>query len=117
MPARVLIVEDEEATAHFLSEWLAQLGYEAQLSDTGFEALAQLRVAHPAALIVDLMLPGMGGWELVRRIREDTGWQNLPIIICTARPDIAPLGLVQGMLRKPFRLEELAQALRVALAH
>jgi CheY-like chemotaxis protein len=102
--------------ADFLAEWLRRLGYHATLTYTGLEALAQLRVGQPALVLVDLMMPGMGGWELVRRIRADARWSNLPVVICTARQDAHPsLDLVQGVLYKPFRFEEFAQMIHSAL--
>ena len=115
MAAQILVVEDEEPMADFLAEWLGQLGYQATLTYTGLDALAQLRLGQPALVLVDLMLPGIGGWDLVRRIRADARWHDLPIVVCTARQDSAPLGLVQGILHKPFRLEELAQMIHSAL--
>ena len=116
MAAQILVVEDEEPMADFLAEWLGQLGYQATLTYTGLDALAQLRLGQPALVLVDLMLPGMGGWDLVRRIRADARWRDLPIVICTARQEAnPPLGLVQGILHKPFPLEEFTQMIHSAV--
>ncbi len=116
MSEHILVVEDEPPMAEFLADWLQQLGYEVALASDGAEALARLQASLPRLILVDLMLPNMGGWELVRRIRADARLQPIPVVLCTARHEAyAPTDLVQGILHKPFSLDEFAQAIRQAL--
>jgi len=116
MSEHILVVEDEPPMAEFLAGWLERLGYAVALASDGAEALARLQASQPRLILVDLMLPSMGGWELVRRIRADARLRPIPIVLCTARQEAhAPTDLVQGILHKPFSLDEFAQAIRAAL--
>ena len=118
MPAHILVIEDEPETAAFLAECLQHLGYEVTLAHDGEEALTQIHTRMPNLALVDLIMPGIGGWELVRRIRQDRSIQQVPILICTAHRGARTTGgLVQGTLYKPFRLEEIAEKVREVLAH
>jgi CheY-like chemotaxis protein len=118
MSAHILVIEDEPETAAFLTEVLQHLGYEVTVARNGEEALDQIHTRAPSLALVDLVMPGIGGWELVRRIRQDRTIQQVPILICTAHRGARTTGgLVQGTLYKPFGLEEIAEKVRDALAH
>ncbi len=118
MPAHILIVEDEPETAAFLTEGLRHLGYEVTVAYDGEDALEQIHARQPNLALVDLIIQGIGGWELVRRIRQDHSLQQVPILICTGHRGARTTGgLVQGTLYKPFRLEEIAEKVREVLAH
>lgn len=109
---RILIVEDEESFSDPLSYSLRKEGYEVAVADDGTEGL-RIFSAHGADLVLlDLMLPGMDGWEVCRRIRSASETKSLPIIMMTARRD--ERDLVQGLgigaddyIKKPFSLVEL----------
>jgi CheY-like chemotaxis protein len=117
MPANILVIEDEPETAAFLTECLKQLGYEVTVAHDGEDALDKIHARPPSLALVDLVMPGIGGWELVRRIRQDRQIQQIPILICTAHRGARTTGgLVQGTLYKPFRIEEIAEKVREALA-
>ena len=118
MSAYILVIEDEPETAAFLTQILERLGYEVTVAHNGEEALDQIHTRRPNLALVDLVMPGIGGWELVRRIRQDRSIQQVPILICTAHRGARTTGgLVQGTLYKPFGLEEIAEKVREALAH
>jgi len=118
MSAHILVIEDDPETSAFLGECLQQLGYEVTLAHDGEEALNQIHTRRPSLALMDLVMPGIGGWELVRRIRQDRSIQQVPILICTAHRGARTTGgLVQGTLYKPFRLEEIAEKVREVLAH
>jgi two-component system OmpR family response regulator len=109
---RLLIVEDEDALARGLRFNFEQEGYEVILSDSGPVALEQFRSADPPfdLLILDLMLPGMSGYEILSRIREmDT---HVPVLVLSARGLIEDRMLVfdrggDAYITKPFALPEL----------
>ena len=116
---RALLIEDDRKLAALVAEFLAQHGVEATVAEDGSQALAQLASASPRfdILLVDLMLPGMDGLTLTRRIRER--WQT-PIIMVTARGDDADkiVGLELGAddyLAKPFNPRELLARIRAVL--
>jgi CheY-like chemotaxis protein len=117
MTRYILIVEDEPATNAFIAEFFRELGFEVASAFDGAEALDQMRANPPALAVIDLQMPGMGGWELVRQVRADDRLLRIPILVSTGRTDAhMPSDLVQGFLVKPYRLEDLARQASAALA-
>src|SRR5947209_1916528 len=114
---RALLIEDDRKLASLLVEFLAQHGVEATVAGDGAQALQHLGASRFDILLVDLMLPGMDGLTLTRRIRER--W-NMPLIMVTARGDDADkiVGLELGAddyLAKPFNPRELLARIRAVL--
>ena len=112
-----LLIEDDRKLAALLIEFLGQNGVEAVLAQDGVQALQQLAAQKFDILLVDLMLPGMDGLTLSRKIRER--W-NTPLIMVTARGDDADkiVGLELGAddyLAKPFNPRELLARIRAVL--
>ena len=108
-PLRILVVEDEPQIANFLRVGLGYEGFSVAVAEDGYQALAELKNFKPQLVILDLMLPGIDGMELARRMREDSG---LMIIMLTARDQVEDriAGLRAGAddyLVKPFDFEEL----------
>ena len=112
-----LLIEDDRKLAALLIEFLGQNGVEAVLAQDGVQALQHLAAQKFDILLVDLMLPGMDGLPLSRKIRER--W-NTPLIMVTARGDDADkiVGLELGAddyLAKPFNPRELLARIRAVL--
>ena len=76
------MVDDEEGIRQLYQEELEEEGYKVELAGRGDEALEKIGKAKPDAVILDLKMPGMGGLEVLERIREQD--KDLPVIICTA---------------------------------
>jgi len=114
---RILIIEDEEKIARFVELELGFEGYQVEKALDGREGLA-LAQAHPFDLILlDIMLPGLNGIEVLRRIRQ---FSAVPVILLTARDTVVDkvTGLDSGAddyITKPFAIEELLARIRVAL--
>jgi DNA-binding response OmpR family regulator len=114
---RILIIEDEEKIARFVQLELEFEGYQVEKALDGREGLA-LAKAHPFDLILlDIMLPGLNGIEVLRRIRL---FSAVPVILLTARDTVVDkvTGLDGGAddyITKPFAIEELLARIRVAL--
>ncbi len=105
----LLLVDDEKNIIELERMYLEKEGYQIQVAYDGKTALEKFRATKPAAIILDLMLPGIDGWELCRRIRQES---DAPIIMLTARDqDIDKIvGLELGAddyLTKPFNPREL----------
>jgi DNA-binding response OmpR family regulator len=122
MAKPILIVEDDPDIAESLRYNLGREGLEAIIAPTGEQALhAALDAAHPPALIIlDLMLPGMSGTELCRRLRREPATRRTPIMMLTARADEADRisGLDLGAddyITKPFSLKEVMARVRALL--
>ncbi|MDO7882765.1 response regulator transcription factor [Salinibacterium soli] len=114
-PVRMLLVEDDEAIAAAVRDGLRDDGYDVDVETTGLDALIALGRADYSVAAVDVMLPGMDGFELCRRIRESG--HRLPVLMLTARDAVEDRvrGLDVGAddyLTKPFAFPELAARLR-----
>jgi DNA-binding response OmpR family regulator len=108
--ARLLVVEDEPRVADFLARGLGAEGYVVELARDGREALAKADGGGYAAILLDLLLPKLGGREVCARLRE--GGDRTPILMLTALDalDDRVQGLLDGAddyLTKPFAFEEL----------
>jgi two-component system OmpR family response regulator len=112
---RVLIVEDEQKLAQLLARGLREEGHAADVSGEGEEALWMARAVPYDAIVLDVMLPGLDGFEVCRRLRAAEVWT--PVLMLTARDavDDRVRGLDAGAddyLVKPFSFEELLARLR-----
>ncbi|MCM2305349.1 MAG: response regulator transcription factor [Elusimicrobia bacterium] len=110
--AQILVVEDQAATADLILEVLKGEGYEAQTVDSLAKARARLKKQPPELLILDRNLPDGDGVDLLGEIREDEKLGSLPVIILTAKKEVADkiAGLRVGAddyVAKPFNTEEL----------
>jgi two-component system OmpR family response regulator len=112
---RVLVAEDEKKLGELLSRRLKEEGYTVDLTDLGEEALGKARAVEYGAIVLDVMLPGVDGFSVCRRLREASIWT--PVLLLTARDAIDDRvnGLDAGAddyLTKPFAFEELLARLR-----
>ncbi len=116
---RILIVEDEPTIAANLYEFLERQGFAPDAAYDGQGAIAMLRTADFAAMVLDLGLPGMGGMELLRVMQRDERLR-CPVLVLTARDRMEDKLLAfeygaEDYLVKPFALAEVAARLRVLL--
>ena len=114
---RVLIVDDDENIAELISLYLTKECFECRIAHDGESALAALPEFHPDLLLLDLMLPGMDGYEVCREIRHTS---NLPIIMLSAKGEVFDkvLGLELGAddyIIKPFDSKELVARVKAVL--
>ena len=82
---RILVVEDEEDILALLQFNLIKAGYDVDCASCGEEGLSKVRENLPNLILLDLMLPGIDGLDICRRLRNDKMTQDLPIIMLTAR--------------------------------
>jgi len=113
----VLIIEDEESIASFVRMYLEKEGYEVHVAGTGEGGLDLARDTNPAVIILDIMLPGIDGFEVCRRMRHDS---EVPIIMLTARDASTDkvVGLELGAddyITKPFDPRELVARVKSVL--
>ncbi len=114
---RVLVVDDEPSIASFLRMGLTHAGYEVTLAADGFEALAWAARERFDLVVLDVMLPGIGGVEVCRRLRGDRELLILMLTAADAVPDRV-VGLESGAddyMIKPFDFEELVARIRALL--
>ncbi|GAB6280125.1 MAG: response regulator transcription factor [Thermovirga sp.] len=120
MPERILVVEDEKTIAELIAEALKRRGYRVETAHDGDGGLLAAETTLPDLVILDVMLPGMDGWEICRRIRENPATKGIPILMLTARRDERDLlaGFDVGAddyMRKPFSVNELAARVKSLL--
>lgn len=102
----ILVVDDDEGIREAIQSALEDEGYTALTAANGREALDAARARPPSAILLDLMMPVMNGWEFVEEARRDATLGAIPICILSAYADRAPKG-VAAVLRKPIELEWL----------
>ncbi|MBM0260241.1 response regulator transcription factor [Micromonospora sp. 4G55] len=118
MPQRVLVVDDDRTVSDVVCRYLEHAGYQVDHVADGAAALAAVAAAPPQLVVLDVMLPGVDGLEVCRRLRERP--DGVPIVMLTARGDEADriLGLQLGAddyLSKPFSPRELVLRVRSVL--
>jgi two-component system phosphate regulon response regulator PhoB len=120
MAAKILLVEDEPAIQELLAFNVRQCGYLPVQAEDAATALAHVNRELPDLILLDWMLPGIGGIELAKRWRADPRTRNIPIIMLTARTDERDkvMGLESGAddyITKPFSPRELMARIRAVL--
>ena len=132
MKTHILVVEDEEKLARFIELELMHEGYEVSKAFDGRTALSMATEGRYDLILLDIMLPGLNGLEVLRRLKNSgsggseegmntgTGVEDTPVILLTARDAVMDKvsGLDQGAvdyITKPFAIEELLARIRVAL--
>lgn len=118
--ARILVVEDEIAIQELLRYSLEQAAFETTVVDSAEAAISEIRHRLPALVLLDLMLPGMSGIALAKRLRSEARTRELPIIMVTARSEENDRvhGLELGAddyVSKPFSPKELIARIRAVL--
>lgn len=113
----VLVVDDEKNIVQLAKMYLAKEGYTVDSAFDGADALEKVKARRPDLVILDLMMPKVDGWEVCRRLRQET---DIPIIILTARGDDVDkiLGLELGAddyVTKPFNPRELVARVKAVL--
>jgi DNA-binding response OmpR family regulator len=117
LPGPILIVEDDKKTASLVALYLEREGYQTMVAPDGLRALELARRHQPAFVILDLMLPGLDGWEVCRKLRQTS---NVPILMLTARGEEIDRvsGLTLGAddyVAKPFSPRELVARVKAIL--
>ncbi|WP_302174262.1 response regulator [uncultured Hydrogenophaga sp.] len=121
MTPRLLMIEDDRRLAQMVAEYLGQSGFEVAHAPDGEQGLEQLRLLHPQMVILDLMMPGIDGLEVCRRIRAlPDELARTPVLMLTAKGD--PMDRIIGLeigaddyLPKPFEPRELLARVRAVL--
>lgn len=107
MPAAVLVVEDNEENLNLIDYLLRAYGYEPLLARNGLEGIRMAAETQPAIILLDLRMPGLDGYEVVRELKNMIGLENTPVVAVTAsamigdRERIAAAGF-DGYIQKPI---------------
>lgn len=114
---RVLVVDDERKIVDMVRDYLDAVGFEVETASEGKSALSRIQDNPPNLLVLDIMMPGIDGLDVVRKVRTET---NIPVILLTARASEQDklIGLELGAddyITKPFSMKELAARIRAVL--
>ena len=119
---RILCIEDEPETTNLVQLILNREGYEVLGADGGEEGLRMVKEEKPDLILLDLMMPGMDGWQVYQHLKDDEETENIPVIVVTAKVQSIDkvLGLqvakVDDYITKPFRPEELSERVKYVLS-
>ena len=117
MKTRILLVDDDPNIRQLVNLYLEKEGFEVEMADRGDTALKMFRQSPPNLMLLDLMLPGMDGWQVLREARKTSG---APIIMLTAKDEVFDkvLGLELGAddyIAKPFDMKELVARIKAVI--
>jgi len=109
---RILIVDDSPTERHVLNDLLTKAGFEVVASDSGEDAIHKSKQAKPDLILMDVVMPGLNGFQATRAISRDPETKSIPIILCTSKSQETDKiwGLRQGArdyIVKPVNREEL----------
>mgnify|MGYP001315103569 CR=1 FL=1 len=112
----VLLIEDERNIAEAIRYILMRAGWQVSHAEDGLSGLRQLEAARPDAVILDLMLPGLSGLEILTRLRAQSDFADLPVLMLTARGqardrEAAERAGATAFLAKPFSNAEVVAVL------
>ncbi|HEX4204775.1 MAG TPA: response regulator transcription factor [Ktedonobacteraceae bacterium] len=117
---KVLVIDDEESIIEFIKLGLRYEGFEVEAASDGEQGFMAAQRINPDAIILDLMMPGIDGLEVCRRLRDNPTTRDVPILMLTAKDEVGDriLGLQTGAddyLTKPFDFYELLERVRAIL--
>jgi two-component system alkaline phosphatase synthesis response regulator PhoP len=121
MSKHVLVVDDEVHIRRLIEVNLQRVGYRVGTAGDGVEALEKIRTERPDLVVLDVMMPRMDGFELLRRLQSDADLAAVPVLMLTAKAQDADIfrgwsGGAQGYLTKPFNPMDLLFWARRTLA-
>lgn len=120
-PAKILIIDDDESNRKLLEVLVQADGHSAISAADGEVGIALANAERPDVILLDLMMPGLDGFEVVRRLKKNTATASLPIIVVTALYDVASRQRIatwgaDGVIMKPVDRWELSQRIAKLLA-
>jgi two-component system response regulator (stage 0 sporulation protein F) len=111
----VLVVDDDENTRNMLLAVLRQAGFAADAAASGDEALSRLATTNYSVVLLDVMMPGVSGIEVIRHLASTGRHHKCVVLMSAGREsllDDAPPALVHTKLRKPFNIKDVVEAVR-----
>ena len=111
----ILVVDDDASVRDAMAEMLSTLGYATDTAENGREALARIERRRPTVILLDLKMPVMDGWQLLRELRAERATARIPVLILSAFGFEweAELIAAQGYLHKPTDFETIRDTIRV----
>ncbi len=114
----ILVVDDEADVVSVLSKRLEDSGYEVMAASDGQEGLQKINKEKPDLIILDIGMPRMDGYTLMRELKSNADFKSIPVIVLTARGQMQDLFKMEGVkdyMTKPFKSEELLERIKKLL--
>lgn len=116
----VLFVDDDAHIGHLIRQLLEQHGYRVTVASNGKACLDMARLHPPSLIVLDIMMPGMDGFEVCQQLRQDAGLREVPVLMLTAMEDPklnerAFAAGAQVCMTKPFRSDHLLNTMHLTL--
>lgn len=113
----ILVVDDDPNSREIVQTFLESRGYSVETAATGQAALAAVQGRSPDLILLDVMMPGMDGWEVARTLKDHADYADIRVVMMTARSDFSDKqkGLQAGAddyLVKPIQLEDLGNTVK-----
>jgi len=117
----VLIIDDSPTELHLFQNMLEKAGFETLVADSGEEGVRQARLAHPDCILMDVVMPGLNGFQATRQLTKDPATASIPVIIITGKDQETDKiwGMRQGAVEylvKPIAGDELVAKIRTVMA-
>jgi twitching motility two-component system response regulator PilH len=114
---RILVVDDSPTERFFISDLLVKNGYLVSMAESGEDGLAQAKQSLPDLIIMDIIMPGMNGFQATRALSKDDATKHIPVIMCTTKDQETDKvwGMRQGAkayMVKPVNPDELLKQIR-----
>ncbi len=122
MTKTILLIEDDESTTRLITIALERQGYRVLSASNGLEGLQKTKDEHPDVILLDLMLPGVDGFEVLNRLRNAQATADLPVIVVSAKNQASDRERAQQLgatayFTKPYKVKELDQLLQQILSN
>ncbi len=105
MAKKILIIEDEEILVDLLQKKLAQVGYEVSVAKNGVEGMEEVGKEIPDLILLDIIMPKMGGFEVMKELQKNEKFSNIPIIIISNSGQPVELDLAQKLGAKDWLIK------------
>lgn len=118
--AKILVVDDEALLRAMLRDALEEAGYAVVLAENGRDGIASAKADRPDCILLDVMMPGLDGYETCAAIKADPDLADIPVLLISATADLRVIDRAEKVgatevLPKPVPMEQLQQALSLAL--
>ncbi len=105
MAKKILIIEDEEILADLLEKKLTQVGYEVSVANDGIEGLDKVKESIPDLILLDIVMPRMGGFDVMRELQKNQDFSKIPIVIISNSGQPVELDLAQKLGAKDWLIK------------
>jgi len=119
--AVILIIDDSPTELHLFQNMLEKSGFDTLVADSGEEGIRQAQKSQPDCILMDVVMPGMNGFQATRMLTQDVGTKNIPVIMITTKDQETDKiwGMRQGAAEyivKPVRAKELVARINAVMA-